>query len=91
MLHPPKFRGRRSRLRALLVAGVPLPVAQAAASNPTVLKSVAGQAFAQTQPSTPQAPQPPQAMTVRLAGGGDAVKWDPTRQQHVQMPEATDK
>ena len=29
---------------------------------------------------------------VRLAGGGDTVvKWDPTSQQYVQMPESADK
>ena len=91
---------RDATLRALMAAGVPPAIAQAAASNPTVLKAIAGRTFAPAQsatpqPGTPQAaqtPQPPQTMKVRLAGGGDTVvTWDAGLQQYVQVPPPADK
>jgi hypothetical protein len=72
-----------------MALGVSPVIAQAAAGNPTLLRSIAGHGIAPAQPSTPQTAQ---TMKVRLAGGGDAVvKWDPTTHQYVQMAEAADK
>jgi hypothetical protein len=87
--HQADTANRDATRRALMSLGVSPVIAQAAAGNPSLLRSIAGHALTPVQPS---APQPPQTMKVRLAGGGDAVvKWDPTSGQYVQVTEAGEK
>jgi hypothetical protein len=84
--HQADNANRDATRRALISLGVAPVVAQAAAGNQTLLRSIAGHALTPAQPATSQ---PAQTMKVRLAGGGDAVvKWDPTSGQYVQVTDA---
>jgi hypothetical protein len=67
---------RNATLQALLQAGVPAATAQAAATNPDLLKAIGARAFGQA----------PDTVKVRRPGGGEALMiWDPAQRRYVPV------